>query len=73
MEYISNGELFGHVELKQGMTETSSKEMFAKIVYGVQHCHSNGIAHRDLKLENILLDQHQEPKVIQLYIYTFCS
>ena len=64
MDYVSNGELYDHVELKHGMTETSAQEMFAKIVHGVQHCHSNGIAHRDLKLENILLDQHQEPKVI---------
>ena len=64
MEYVSNGELYDYVELKNGMTETSARAMFTKILHGVQHCHRNGIAHRDLKLENILLDQHREPKVI---------
>ena len=70
MEYVSGGELFEFVQQVKGMSEAHAQEMFAKIVHGVQHCHSNGIAHRDLKLENILLDQHQEPKVISLVIHT---
>ena len=67
MEYISGGELFDHVQKEKGMNEICAQEMFRKIVHGLQHCHSNGITHRDLKLENILLDEHQQPKVAQLF------
>lgn len=63
MEYMSGGELFDYVQKKEGMGESNAREMFSGIVQGVQHCHNNGIAHRDLKLENILLDEANKPKV----------
>ncbi len=63
MEYVSEGELFDFVQKEEGMKEEAAKEMFGKILNGVQHCHSKGIAHRDLKLENILLDKENNPKV----------
>ena len=63
MEYVSGGDLFDYVQNKEGINETSAQEMFKKIVHGVQHCHRKGITHRDLKLENILLDKDNQPKV----------
>lgn len=35
-----------------------------KLLRAVAHCHENGIAHRDLKLENILLQPDGEVKII---------
>lgn len=63
MEHVSEGELFDYVQKQEGMKEEAAKEMFRGIVNGMQHCHSKGIAHRDLKLENILLDKENVPKV----------
>ena len=34
---------------------------FAKISKSVEKCHNKGICHRDLKLENIMLDKNNEP------------
>lgn len=32
-----------------------------QIVSAVDYCHRNHVAHRDLKLDNTLLDNHQPP------------
>ena len=69
MEYVSGGELFDYVQKKEGMNETSAQEMFINVVHGVQHCHRKGVAHRDLKLENILLDKDHQPKVTWLLFH----
>lgn len=63
MEYVSGGELFDFVQKREGMAEEMAREVFRGILNGVQHCHRNGIAHRDLKLENILMDKENIPKV----------
>ena len=63
MEYAPGGELFDFVQKQEGMDESSARTMFRHIIHGVQHCHRNGISHRDLKLENILLDDQLIPKV----------
>lgn len=36
------------------MSELQVKQIMADILKGVKHMHSKGIAHRDLKVENIL-------------------
>ena len=63
MEYVPGGELFEYVQQQEGMSETSGREMFRAILEGVKHCHQHGVAHRDLKLENILLASGNKPKV----------
>jgi serine/threonine protein kinase len=30
----------------------------------VNHCHTNGVTHRDIKLENIIVNDFDEPKLI---------
>lgn len=45
------------------MTETEAKRTFSQIVSAVNYCHSQGVVHRDLKAENLLLDQNMNIKV----------
>jgi len=49
---------------QSGLGERLSKLIFFRILDGVQACHNAGICHRDLKLENILLDENFSPKII---------
>ncbi|OQS04588.1 kinase [Thraustotheca clavata] len=64
-EYCSNGELFE--VLRQSKTsqfcEVRALHYFRQIVAGVHHMHRHGYAHRDLSLENILLDKDNICKI----------
>ncbi|CAK4070047.1 unnamed protein product [Aphanomyces euteiches] len=67
-EYCPHGELFDylhrqHANSKTRVSEKQAAIWFRQIVYGVQHIHGAGIAHRDVSLENILLDANQHCRI----------
>ena len=60
--YLSNGNLLRYVEKTgEGFNEKYTKIIFYKILEGVQFIHNSDICHLDIKLENILLDDHYNP------------
>ena len=66
MEYCSEGDLFGLVEkgyLKQEGRAADRHCLFKQLVQGVNYLHSNGIAHRDIKLENLLITRDSKLKI----------
>ena len=64
LQYASKGELFNYIYCaRSGLCERHSKVIFAKILKGVQACHKAGICHRDLKMQNILVDENFSPKI----------
>ena len=66
MEVASGGELFDQV-IDRGanaMSEATGRKFMSQLLAGVHHCHSRGVAHRDLKLENVLLTKDGVVKVI---------
>ena len=64
LEYASKGTLFKYIACpKKGFSERHAKLIFHKILKGVQAIHNAGICHRDIKLENILLDDKFDPRI----------
>jgi len=63
MEYINGGNLFSFVKKRRKLSEKISKFLFRQIILGIQHIHSKKIVHRDIKLENILIDLNNKIKI----------
>ncbi|KAG8874723.1 hypothetical protein FRB97_005681 [Tulasnella sp. 331] len=59
LEYASGGELFDHILAHRYLRERDAAKLFAQLVSGVSYIHAKKIVHRDLKLENLLLDRNR--------------
>ncbi|KAI8070696.1 hypothetical protein BC940DRAFT_295349 [Gongronella butleri] len=57
-------DLFDYIELKETMLESEIRAIFKQIALAVNHLHSHGIVHRDVKDENIVLDQNGRIRLI---------
>uniref|UniRef100_A0A3B3YPD6 non-specific serine/threonine protein kinase n=2 Tax=Poecilia mexicana TaxID=48701 RepID=A0A3B3YPD6_9TELE len=55
LELVSGGELFDFLAQKESLCEEEATQFIKQILDGVQYLHSKGIAHFDLKPENIML------------------
>ena len=48
------GELYHYVKKYDKMTEVVARNIILQIVQAMLYCHSRGVVHRDLKLENVM-------------------
>ncbi|XP_073155601.1 serine/threonine-protein kinase SRK2A-like [Henckelia pumila] len=63
MEYAAGGELFDRICTAGRFSEDEARYFFQQLISGVCYCHSMQICHRDLKLENTLLDGKPAPRL----------
>lgn len=64
MPFIKGGELYKIFKSQKRLSEEVVKFYAAQICMAVGYLHSRGIMHRDLKLENILVDNTGYLKII---------
>merc|ERR1712000_681078 len=58
LQYARGGELFKEVVRQKGLCEKDAKVRFKQLLSAMAHCHARGVAHRDLKHQNILTDDN---------------
>ncbi|XP_050942603.1 CBL-interacting serine/threonine-protein kinase 1 isoform X3 [Cucumis melo] len=63
LECASGGELFDRIESKGKMDEAEGRKIFQQLIDGLSYCHDKGVYHRDLKLENVLVDAKGNIKI----------
>jgi MAP/microtubule affinity-regulating kinase len=66
MELVRGPSLLNYLRKQPAhkLTEAEAKRLFRQMLLGIQQCHLNEVAHRDLKLENLLLDEHFNIRII---------
>lgn len=60
MEHMPGGDLLKYLKLNGRIPEDRCKRLFYQVVLGVHTVHKHGILHRDIKLDNVLLDKNSE-------------
>ncbi|KAF5675250.1 HAL kinase [Fusarium denticulatum] len=77
MEYCSEGDLFSLVSKGHLKGDDRKKDrmcLFKQLIQGVHYLHANGIAHRDIKLENLLITKDSKLKITDFGVSeVFCG
>mmetsp|Transcript_5332 Transcript_5332/g.6212 ORF Transcript_5332/g.6212 Transcript_5332/m.6212 type:complete len:383 (-) Transcript_5332:117-1265(-) len=66
MPFCSSGDLFGFVQQAGRFPEPMARYWFKQILDAMSHLQKLGVCHRDMSLENILLDEYKTSVVIDL-------
>ncbi|CAF0889095.1 unnamed protein product [Adineta steineri] len=66
MELCPNGDLSDYLTEDKCLSEKRTRQIMSSILNAVNHLHSHDIVHRDLKLENVLMDSKMNVKIIDL-------
>ena len=64
LEFLSGGSLFDLVVDQGRISEEKTRHLFCQLVEAVSYLHEMSIVHRDLKLENIVLNENHQRLVI---------
>ena len=63
MEYIKGKTLKDYLKENPTLSEDDAVEIMAQICKGVNHAHKQGIIHRDLKSQNIMIGENLDVKI----------
>ena len=63
MEHCSNGDLRRFINRGGALDEENARVFFSHLILGVKKMHSMDLIHRDLKLENLLIDSNHRLKI----------
>jgi len=66
LDLMLGGDLKYHLNVQEKFSEARTRFHAAQVLLGLEHIHSKGIVYRDLKLENVLVDENGHVKISDL-------
>jgi serine/threonine-protein kinase RIM15 len=63
MEYLNGGDCAALVKAMGALPEDWTRSYIAEVVLGLEYLHARGVVHRDLKPDNLLIDQYGHLKL----------
>ena len=70
MEYCEGKDLLDYILTKSKLTEEESLKYFHQLINALFYLHSQNIAHRDIKIDNMLLDRNRDLKLVDFGLST---
>ncbi len=70
MEYVAKT-LFGYLTERGKLAESETHELFCQMLSAIHYCHQRNVIHRDIKLQNILLSDDHQIKLIDFGLGNF--
>jgi serine/threonine protein kinase len=72
-DYASRGDLLKYMKEHGVFKEHRAKPIVAQILKSLEYCHAKKVLHRDIKLDNILLDKDMQVKLCDFGVSRFMS
>ncbi len=70
MEYCEGGDLLEYILHKTRLSEQESQKIFRQLINTLFYLHSQKISHRDIKIDNMLLDKNKNLKLVDFGLST---
>lgn len=82
-EYVKGRQLYDVILKTVRIPEDKARKYFRQLLSAIDYIHGNSIAHRDMKIENIIVDHNDNVKILDFglsnfydnkrYLQTFCG
>jgi serine/threonine protein kinase len=63
VEYCAGGHIGDYISPTRPMTESAARFYFTQLIDGLSYCHEHCVCHRDLRIENLMLDNKGDLKI----------
>ncbi|KDO25341.1 CAMK protein kinase [Saprolegnia parasitica CBS 223.65] len=73
LELLAGGDLFSRYQHQRRFSEDDVRHVVYGVLSALAYCHARSLVHRDIKLENILFDKHDNVKLADFGLATYAT